>query len=88
MKNEFYNSWHRKHKKNYELAIQHPDNTKIMSTAPLFAPFLDRDFYTELVEWFGITDMYDAANEVHGWWFAANQRAEKDFVKDITEFYK
>jgi hypothetical protein len=88
MKNSFRDSWHRKHKENYDLAIQYPNNTKIMSTAPLVAPFLDRDFYTELVEWFGITDMYDAANKVHGWWFAADRRAEKDFVKDITEFYK
>jgi hypothetical protein len=61
---------------------------KIMSVNSLYQPTLDREFYNSMIEWFGLSDCYDLANQVHGLWFDAHQRAEQQFVEHVNNFYK
>jgi hypothetical protein len=61
---------------------------KIMNVDCLYAPTLDRTFYNGMIEWFGLSDCYDLANQVHELWFRAHQKAEKEFVEYVNSFYK
>ena len=54
----------------------------------LYQSTLDRTFYNNMVEWFGLSDCYDLANQVHGLWFDAHQRAEQEFVEYTDNIYK
>lgn len=60
---------------------------KMVSVDDLFAPVLSRDFYNQLIDWFELQDNYELANLVHALWFQANDRAQKEFVRDILAFY-
>lgn len=70
-----------------EIATNNP-HVKLLSTDILYQPTLDRLFYTELIDWFGMSNLYNEANEIHHLWYCAHQRAEKEFVRDIAELYK
>jgi len=61
---------------------------KIMNVDCLYQPVLDREFYNNMIEWFELTDCYELANQVHGLWFAAHQRAEQEFVEYTNYLYK
>jgi hypothetical protein len=61
---------------------------KIMNVDCLYQPVLDREFYNNMIEWFGLSDCYDLANQVHGLWIGAHQRAEKEFVEYTNNLYK
>jgi hypothetical protein len=63
-------------------------DNKIMSADCLYQPTLDRTFYNNMIEWFGLSDCYDTANQVHGLWFDAHTRAEKQFVDYVNNYYK
>jgi len=61
---------------------------KIMNVDCLYQPALDREFYNNMIEWFGLNDCYDLANQVHGLWFGAHQKAEQEFVEYTNNLYK
>jgi len=61
---------------------------KVMNVDCLYRPTLDREFYNGMIEWFGLSDCYDLANQVHGLWFDAHQRAEQQYVEYVNNFYK
>ena len=61
---------------------------KILNADCLYQPTLDRTFYNNMIEWFGLSDCYDLANQVHGLWFGAHQRAEQEFVEYVNHLYK
>lgn len=61
---------------------------KIYNVDCLYQPTLDREFYNSMIEWFELTDCYDLANQVHGLWFDAHQRAEQGFVEYTNNLYK
>jgi hypothetical protein len=63
-------------------------NTKMLDSTILYQPTLDREFYNEMIDWFNLANLYDDANYVHGLWYQAHQRAESEFVQDITKLYK
>lgn len=65
-----------------------PLATKIMNVDCLYQPTLDRTFYYNMIEWFELSDCYDLANQVHGLWFEAHQRAEQEFLDHVNNFYK
>jgi hypothetical protein len=66
---------------------QNPEN-KIMNVDCLYQSTLDRTFYNNMIEWFELSDCYDLANQVHGLWFDAHQRAEQEFVEYTNNLYK
>ena len=68
-------------------SANHQEN-KLMSVNSLYQPTLDRTFYNNMIEWFGLSDCYDLANQVHALWFDAHQRAEQQFVSHVNNFYK
>jgi len=61
---------------------------KIINVNSLYQSTLDREFYNSMIEWFGLSDCYDLANQVHGLWFDAHQRSEQQFVEHVNNFYK
>jgi hypothetical protein len=61
---------------------------KIMNVDCLYQPVLDREFYNNMIEWFGLSDCYQLANQVHELWFEAHQRAEQEFVEYTNILYK
>ena len=54
----------------------------------LFHPTLDRIFYQDLTSFFGLKNLYSAANQVHQLWYNCNKQAEQEFVRDIAQVYK
>ena len=60
---------------------------KIMSVDCLYQSTLDRTFYNNMIEWFGLSDCYDLANQVHELWFYSHQRAEQQFVQYTNNLY-
>ena len=75
-------------KKINRMARANPQQYKILATDELYQPILDRNFYNELIQWFDLTDNYELASYAHQLWYAGHQRAEKEFVTDIHQFYK
>jgi hypothetical protein len=74
-----------------ESALNNPSKrleNKIMNVDCLYQPVLDREFYNDMIEWFGLSDCYDQANQVHGLWFGAHRRAEQEFVEYTNYLYK
>lgn len=63
-------------------------NYKVLNVDCLYQPVLDRTFYNSLIEWFDLNDCYDIANQIHGLWFDAHQRAEQEFIKYVNDLYK
>jgi len=61
---------------------------KIISADCLYQPTLDRTFYNNMIEWYELSDCYHLANQVHGLWFEAHQRAEQQFLEYVNNFYK
>lgn len=68
--------------------LEHNTTVKITDSTVLFQPTLDRNFYNELIDWFELDDNYKYAQQIHTAWYNSHKRAEKEFVKDITELYK
>jgi len=60
---------------------------KVMNVDCLYQPILDQEFYNGMIEWFDLSDCYDLANQVHGLWFSAHQRAEHEFVQYTNNLY-
>lgn len=74
-----------------ESALNNPSKrleNKIMNVDCLYQPVLEREFYNDMIEWFGLSDCYNQANQVHGLWFGAHQRAEQEFVEYTNYLYK
>ena len=71
-----------------KMAQLDPTHYRTIASDVLYQPTLDRTFYNELIDWFNLTDNYEIASLVHQLWYAAHQRAEKEFVTDIREFYE
>ena len=63
-------------------------NSLAMSADILYRPVLDPGFYQTLINWFELEDRYAEASIIHQHWYQAHQRAEKEFVRDITNIYK
>lgn len=61
---------------------------KIINVDCLYQLTLDRTFYNDMIEWFELSNCYDLANQVHGLWFEAHQRAEQEFLDHVNNFYK
>lgn len=61
---------------------------KTMNVDCLYQSTLDRKFYNHVIEWFELTDCYELANQVHGLWYHAHQRAEQEFVEYTNNLYK
>jgi hypothetical protein len=72
---------------NLNNSLINEENIKICCSDVLFNHTLDKNFYNELVDWFGLSDLYNEANYIHGLWFAGQQRAEQDIVTDLTKLY-
>lgn len=61
---------------------------KTINVDCLYRPTLDRGFYNNMIEWFELSDCYYLANRVHEFWFAAHERAQKEFVEYVNSYYK
>jgi hypothetical protein len=72
---------------NLGVNYRNPKN-KIMEVDFLYQSTLDKTFYNNMIEWFGLSDCYDLANHVHGLWFDAHQRSEQKFVEYSKNLYK
>jgi hypothetical protein len=64
------------------------DYTTIMASDILFQPELDQIFYNNLTSFFGLTNLYTQANQIHKLWFNCHKQAKQQFVEDITRVYK
>lgn len=62
-------------------------NVKVLKSDDLYQPNLDKVFYNEFIDFFGLEDCYSAASTVHKLWFDAQHRSEIEFVRDITKLY-
>jgi hypothetical protein len=67
-------------------SFNHLEN-KIINVDCLFQSTLDRTFYNNMIEWFGLSDCYDLASQVHELWFRAHQQAEQQFVQYTNNLY-
>lgn len=63
-------------------------NTLVLDSKVLFQPELDQKFYKQLTDWAELSSQYDAANFVHGLWYSAHKRSEREIINDLSAFYK
>ena len=67
-----------------ELRIHEFDNKKICDCDPLFSPTLSKEFYTDVINFYGFDDNYDSAQQVHQWYHACRVKSVKDFCEYIA----
>ena len=88
---EFYNSSNHKfeisfiNEQNQTIAKKNPNNIKLLDASILFDKTLNREWYQELIDWFGLEYQYEQANFVHGLWFDASMRIEREIVQDTQK---
>jgi hypothetical protein len=54
----------------------------------LYNEILDRNFYTKVIEWFGLSDQYEQANIIHERWYRLHVDAEKHMIDDLQQIFK
>lgn len=64
------------------------ENVFIFDSSDLIRESLNQKVYSDLLSWIGISENYDNANLIHGIWYRLHQKAEKEFLVDINNFYK
>ena len=84
---EFINKWQSIHGEIMQKTTGN-NNIKILTSDVIYQPELNRHFYSELIDFLGLTDLYSDANLIHQIWYQAHQQSQKQFVNDINEFYK
>ena len=73
--------------RNYYKTMQDSEYVRILKTEILWQPILDRSVYSKIIKWFGLDDNYELASQVHGLWYEAHKRAEKEFLTCIPAVY-
>jgi hypothetical protein len=64
------------------------NNCLCLNADILYTEVLDRDFYTSMINYLGFDNNYESAALIHAQWYQLHQRAEQEFVTDITNFYR
>ena len=70
--------------KSLESRINEFDNKKICTCDPLFLPTLSKEFYIEVINFYGFDDNYEAAQQVHQWYYACRIKSVRDFCAYIA----
>ena len=61
--------------------------TKVLNVDSLFSPKLNRLVYISIVEFFGLEDNYDAAQQVHELWYNRQIESEKEMIRDLGQIF-
>ena len=64
------------------------NNRLLLNADILYTEVLDRDFYTSMINYLGFDDNYESAAVIHAQWYRLHQKAEQEFVTDVTNFYR
>jgi hypothetical protein len=64
------------------------NNRLLLNADVLYTEVLDRDFYTSMINYLGFDNNYESAALIHAQWYQLHQKAEQEFVTDITNFYR
>ena len=76
-------------KLNNELLDAANTNNNILNldSSLLFNNVLDRDLYMSAIEYFGLDDNYEHANELHKIWFNLHKKSEQELIQDLQVLY-
>ena len=64
------------------------NNRICLNSDILYTEVLDRDFYTSITYYLGFYNNYESAALIHAQWYQLHQKTEREFVTDITNFYR
>jgi len=64
------------------------NNRICLNSDILYTEVLDRDFYTSITNYLGFDNNYESAALIHAQWYQLHQKTEREFVTDITNFYR
>jgi len=63
-------------------------NQLCLNADTLYTEVLDREFYTSMINHLGFEDNYESAAMIHTRWYQLHQKAEREFVDYVTNFYQ
>lgn len=72
----------------HNLKFSKTKNNIIVPGELLWNPLLDQHTYQSVMLFFGLEPNQKIAQKVHGLWWAAQKRSEKEIVQFLTNFYK
>ena len=64
------------------------NNRLLLNADILYTEVLDRDFYASMIDYLGFDDNYESAAVIHARWYQLHQKAEREFVDYVTNFYR
>lgn len=67
---------------------QHPNVMILDASISLFQPTLDQALYNQIVDFTGLPNYYQEANEIHTLWYNLHRQAEREFVTYVNQLYK
>lgn len=70
-----------------EYSTKHQNVLQLDNTI-LYNELLDRDFYTKIINWFGLSDCYDLAKVIHQQWYNLQINAEQNIIIDLQKIFK
>jgi hypothetical protein len=63
------------------------DNILVVNSIDLFKPTLDQTLYYTATEWFGLSNCYEQAAQIHQRWWTLVKRAEQEIILDLQKIY-
>ncbi|CAB4128605.1 hypothetical protein UFOVP112_44 [uncultured Caudovirales phage] len=59
----------------------------ILNSDVLFTPTLSDYFYNQLINFFGLENLFEHASIIHNLWYDRHIKAEREFVEDVVKLY-
>ena len=69
------------------VSADHPTNVLLLDSELLYNSVLDKDLYSQIVDWFGLENNYSTAQQIHKKWFDLHQKAERELLNDLSRIY-
>jgi hypothetical protein len=63
------------------------DNVLIVDSERLFDKTLDKNLYSQIVDWFELGNSYEQAAEIHTLWWRLVKKAEQEIIQDLQKIY-
>ena len=64
-----------------------PKKILLIDGEVLYNETLDRDLYNSVIKWFGLSDQYNIAKDIHKIWYNLHLKAEQELIRDLSKVY-